>query len=183
MLRDLYEIYGSAEAYFTESILGTVGKQNTVSKKQLLEAVMQAGAAGQETPGRLRGLRKAELFERLVKARGPEAAVHTFAVGLTAAPFMRRFGVTRIELEKLAKQGVIRQTGEYRLRDRTVCKLFSIWDYFHLDPEEVRVAVERMRAGVQSEGIATSCGLAMTEGTDCRVAGAPRNDSGSGEPE
>ena len=151
MYKDLWEVYESPEAYFVDSILRRMSGQNTVTKPQLLEAVMQTQVGKREKIGRLCLLTKADLFDLLVRERGEEA-FHMFPVGITAPPFQRRFDVTRIELEKLSRLGLVRQTGEYRLRDGTVCKLFSVWDLFHADSGKIREAVEKMREAADGAG-------------------------------
>lgn len=122
----------SPEEFYRAEILTNRSGGNVVSKRLMVETASWKA----EDPRQLNNMTKAQLFELLLEQYG-EKVYTMFPVGVYAVSFQKKYGITRDQVMKLAKAGIITVVGERKLRSGDYCKVFSAWDYFQLDPAVV----------------------------------------------
>ena len=125
-----------AEAYFLAEFMPAIGGKTRVSETRLRQLVL-------EKLGKVKGfarMRKKQLFHLLAEALGRDA-YGLFPVGIPAGAFQKKFQLTRVQVGKLVRLGVIQRTGQGRLRDGSEYGLYNVWDYFHLTQERIEEAL------------------------------------------
>lgn len=130
------------EEYLLALITANRGTQNCISKDEL---ILIAEAQELEIP---KGATKTEIAELLLTVMDAhDLATCCEHIGVSSYAMQQKFGITNVQLKKLAKQGLINVTGteQFRAYGRELtAPLYDIWQYFELTPEDMAAMLEQI---------------------------------------